>query len=193
MRIASWVSALVLAAAAGCVGRPPQPAPQPSAAPASAAAAAAVGFTLVGQGADTALSFQGAAGALGSLHLTRDAEVAPTAAPLRVERVGQIGQIKPVALIVLDTYPSIAGGMSYCQAGEEQFLRVIALADPPPRETLRIKTASCRGNIELASPGIAWSAQTRTLRIDWLFGPTTPGQAESREIRFGADGRVLTP
>jgi hypothetical protein len=83
--------------------------------------------------------------------------------------------------------------MSYCQAGEEQFLRVIALADPPPRETLRIKTASCRGNIELASPGIAWSAQTRTLRIDWLFGPTTPGQAESREIRFGADGRVLTP
>lgn len=116
----------------------------------------------------------------------RDADVPPTAVPMRVEI---IGEVKDVAIILADTYPSMPGDMSYCQAGEERFLRIIAISQKPPEETLRLKIESCRDNLELASPGIEWLPESSLLRIHWLLGPAAKGLPEVRTIRIGADGR----
>jgi len=116
----------------------------------------------------------------------RDATVSPKAQPTGVNVVGEI---KGGAIILVDTYPSIPGGMSYCQAGEEQFLRVISISKKTAKETFCVKITSCRDNIELASPGIEWLPESSTLRIHWLLGPTVKGIPENRSIRIGADGK----
>jgi hypothetical protein len=102
------------------------------------------------------------------------------------------GEVPGVAVVVVDTYPSAAGGMSLCQAGEERFLRVIALAAPRPAETYRAKVASCRDNVELGSAGIEWRPDSATVRVHWLSGPGGRGVAETRAVRIGPDGRVRT-
>ena len=101
-----------------------------------------------------------------------------------------VGEVKNSAVVLVDTYPSIPGGMSYCQAGEESFLRVVSLAKKTPVETFRTKLESCRDNIELASPGLVWSAESATLVIHWLQGPTSPGQAEKRTLIIDAQGKT---
>jgi hypothetical protein len=116
----------------------------------------------------------------------RDTTVSPKTEPTGVEVVGEI---KGVAIILVDTYPSIPGGMSYCQAGEERFLRIISISKKPPKETFRVKIESCRDNIELASPGIEWLPESSTLRIHWLLGPATKGMPEVRTIPIEPDGR----
>jgi hypothetical protein len=118
----------------------------------------------------------------------RDSTVAPDAGPTSVDVVGDVGDARGSAVILVDTYPSIPGGMSYCQAGEERFLRVVSIAKARPKETLHLKLASCRDNIELASPGIEWHAAAATLHIHWLLGPARKGQPEDRTIRIAADG-----
>lgn len=117
----------------------------------------------------------------------RDATVSPEAQPTGVTVVGEL---KGAAIILIDTYPSIPGGMSYCQAGEEQFLRVISISKKPAKETFRVKTASCRDNIELASPGIEWQPDSSTLHIHWLLGPTLKTEPENRVIRISSDGKT---
>lgn len=133
--------------------------------------------------AKTRLEIRTPAGRRASLSVQRDATVAAQASPT----VKVIGEIDGSAIILLDTYPSIPGGMSYCQAGEEQFLRIISLAKHPPAETLRVKTGSCRENIELQSPGIEWQPESSTLRITWLQGPKG-GHPEVRVLHIGTDG-----
>lgn len=116
----------------------------------------------------------------------RDSTVSKKASPVKVE---VIGEIPDKALIVTDTYPSVPLGMSYCQAGEERFLRVLTIENGVARETLKVKLASCRDNIELADPGLEWDAKTATLRVHWLEGPSTKGKAEERSIHIDAGGR----
>jgi hypothetical protein len=116
----------------------------------------------------------------------RDTTVSPKAQPAKIEVVGEI---KGAAIILVDTYPSIPGGMSYCQAGEERFLRVISISNRTSKEAFRVKLESCRDNIELTSPGVEWQPESSTLRIHWLLGPAAKGMPETRTIRIGPDGR----
>jgi len=103
------------------------------------------------------------------LSLERDATVAPGAAVSSWKVVGALGND---VVLVTDTYASKPGAMSYCQAGEEQFLRVIALKTRL-RETFRTKVQSCRSDLELASPGIEWQPDKGALTIRWLSGSKT--------------------
>jgi len=116
--------------------------------------------------------------------LERDDTVAAGAAP---DNLRVVGEVRKTAVVLVDTYPSKPGGLSYCQAGEERFLRVISL-EGKLRETLRIKLASCRQNIELASPGIEWNAETSTLSLHWLLGPSGNEKSETRIYKIGASG-----
>jgi hypothetical protein len=121
------------------------------------------------------------------LRVRRDANVAADKAPSSLRLVAEIPD---GGMIVVDTYPSIPGGMSYCQAGEESFLRVIAFVHQHPVETYRTKLESCRENAELASPGLQWSADTNTLEIHWLSAPGT-GKPEDRALKIGANGKAV--
>ena len=80
--------------------------------------------------------------------------------------------------------------MSYCQAGEEQFLRVVALSALQPGEKSKTKIASCRDNIELAQKGVEWRADSSLVRIHWLTGPTRGVANETRSIRIGQNAAV---
>ena len=135
----------------------------------------------------TRLDIRTPVGTRHKLWLTRDATVARRARPTAVEVVGEL---KATAIVLLDTYPSVSGGsMSYCQAGEERFLRVISIVKPLPRETFRVKVVSCRDNVELASPGIEWQPASATLRIHWLQGAAPKGMPEERTLVIGRDGK----
>lgn len=116
--------------------------------------------------------------------LARDSTVSPDAEPRSIDVVAEV---PGVAILLVDGYSSLPGGLSRCQAGEEQFLRVIAIASAKAAETFMTKVASCRDNIELADPGIRWDALTSTLRVHWLSGPK--GEPEVRTMRLGSDGR----
>lgn len=143
-------------------------------------------ITVSASSVKTRFAIRDQAGNTHVIWLTRDTTVAPKTQPARVEIVGEI---KGVAIIFVDTYPSMPGGMSYCQSGEEQFLRIISIAKNPAKETFRVKTTSCRDNIELASPGIEWTAPSSTLRIHWLMGPVTKGKPEEKVLRIKSDGQ----
>ncbi len=171
-----WVSALLLASLP-CV------ADQALAGDQTAGAAAIRASADRGK---TRLEIKGSTGQTYRVSVLRDATVAPSAVP---STVAVIGEVKGRALVVVDTYPSVPAGLSRCQAGEEQFVRVIALARKPARQTYRAKTLSCRDNIELASPGLTWEPATSTLRIAWLLGPTRPGSPETHVVRITADGQ----
>lgn len=160
----------------GCTGTSEQTADR--AAPSTVSARTAGGVTR--------LEIQAGADRRHSLDLERDATVAPDAEP----RVDVVGDIPGVALILVDTYPSLPGGMSYCQAGEERFLRVVSVARPRPAETYVVKVASCRDNIELADAGIEWRADRSTLRIHWLAGPA--GTEEVRTLQIDSLGQART-
>jgi hypothetical protein len=120
-------------------------------------------------------------GARQSIRVVRDGRVAPAASPIRVKLVAEIASS---AAIVVDTYPSVGAGMARCRAGEESFLRVISFARAPALDTLRIKLESCRDDIELASPGLAWDPATATLSVRWLSGPTSLGKEEELTLRI---------
>ena len=168
MRIAFWVSAL-LALASCSAGHAPRPS------------------TVTARTANAKTEIEIRTGDVRRvLNVSRDDTVSPAAPPARTDIVGEIPN---VAIVVADAYPSIAGGMSFCQAGEEQFLRVISLAKSEPEETLRLKLASCRENLELSSPGVEWAQDSRTISINWLAGPC--GDAETRTIQIGSDGKPV--
>jgi hypothetical protein len=103
--------------------------------------------------------------------LEHDATIAKGVPPSTLKL---IAEVPGSAILLTDTYPSLPGGLSYCQAGEEQFLRVITTSGRRPIETYHIKLASCRDNIELAQPGLTWSPTTKTLDIHWLTRSSQP-------------------
>jgi hypothetical protein len=193
MRIASWASLALLPLAAACAGG----GAERSGAGDSTAAAGATTASATSpvpptvsahtEGGRTRLDILTSAGARHTLTVTRDSTVAPTTDPTRTEVVGTLGDS---VLVLIDDYPSIPGGMSFCQAGEERFLRVIALSGSGARERYQAKLASCRTELELADPGLTWRPDSSLLRIDWLAGPT--GGGETRTLRIGGDGRVTS-
>jgi hypothetical protein len=97
------------------------------------------------------------------------------------------------SLAVIDTYLSRPGGASYCQAGEERFLRILRLDDAGPQVTLRLKLASCWQDIELTDAGVEWSPADSTLRVHWLFGPTSKRQPEELILRLGREQGAGSP
>jgi hypothetical protein len=121
------------------------------------------------------------AGATYSVAFDVDATVARGAAPTEVKVVAELDG----ALLVVDTYNSVPGGMSYCQAGEESFLRVLSTVAADPEETTRVKLSSCRQSIELESPGLEWHPNSTTLHLRWLSGPGTRGAPAELTLRFG--------
>lgn len=126
-------------------------------------------------------------GASHVLAVARDTTVASNAAPMGATVVGEIaGKV----VVVADNYPSVAGGMSYCGAGVERFLRVLSIAPTPPVETYRLKLASCRENIELASDSILWQSDSAALRVHWLAGPNATHATQVMMLQIGNDGRV---
>lgn len=135
----------------------------------------------------TKLSIQTAQGGWYVLRMERDATVSCLSDP---RDLTVVGEIKGTALIIIDTYPSIPGGMSYCQAGAERFLRVISIAKKPAVETYRVKLESCRENIELGSPGVDWRPESSQLSIHWLQGPGKDQRPADLTTRIGADGRL---
>jgi hypothetical protein len=178
MRTAFWVRLLALLACAGT-----------AAADADSSRSAKGHAEAASRSAPrTHLLIQGEGGVRYRVRVTRDAAVSPDARPSQV-RV--LGESKGVAIVVMDSYPSRRGGMSYCQAGQERFLRIISVARPAPRETFRIKVESCRDNIELSDPAVEWLPESRSVRIHWLSGPAGNGQPETRTLRIGSDGRLI--
>jgi hypothetical protein len=132
------------------------------------------------------IQVRGQSGVSYSLLVDVDGNVAPRSAPTDVKVVGELEG----TLLIVDTYNSIPGGMSYCQAGEESFLRVISTASATPEETVRLKLNSCRQNIELASPGLEWQSSSSTLLVQWLSGPAKPGAPVQLTLRFGTSNRA---
>jgi len=98
-----------------------------------------------------------------------------------VQVVAELGS----SVAVVDTYLSRPGGASYCQAGQERFLRILRLDDSEPQVTLRLKLSSCWQEIELIDPGVEWSPADSTLRVHWLLGPTSKMQPEELTLRLG--------
>jgi hypothetical protein len=76
--------------------------------------------------------------------------------------------------------------LSYCQAGEEQFLRVISTAGEKAFQTFVTKLSSCRETLELAEPGLEWNEPSSSLQIHWLTGPS--GSEDERTIVVANDG-----
>lgn len=137
------------------------------------------------QGNATRFEWRSPSGRRGVLRALRDDHVAPRAPVARLELVAQ-----PHSSVILltETYPSKPGGMSYCQAGEERFLRVLT-ANGKLEETFRLKIASCRENLELSDPGLEWDPGSATLRIHWLPVPAVPDKPTIRTIRFTPEGK----
>lgn len=133
------------------------------------------------RGPNTILSIATAPGKHYQLKLLRDSTVAPAVPP---RGLAILGQVANKVIILTDVYPSIPGGMSYCQAGEEKFLRVIRLSAASAVEKYRTKLESCRQNLELATPGVEWQPTTGTLSVHWLSGPGSVGRAQTLTINI---------
>ncbi len=129
------------------------------------------------------LEVQSPSGTRYSVWVARDASIPARVGPDNIEFVAEIGKR---AIVFIDSYPSNPGGMSYCQAGHERFLRVASITRKLAVETFHVKVESCRDNIELASDGIEWRPQSQTLHIHWLQGPQGSGTPEKRDIHISS-------
>jgi hypothetical protein len=183
MRTGSWASLLVLAAAL------------PVAAQQSITLASGATVTATVSGTETIFRLRAPhKNKTRTLALKRDETVAKDT---RTPDLKLVGEVPGKAILLTDTYPSQASGLAECQAGEEQFLRVITTAGQRLVESYHVKLASCREDIELGSPGLDWSESKRTLTVDWLAGPHAadesgkPGETITSEtITIDANGRA---
>lgn len=132
--------------------------------------------------AATKIVLQDKTGKAQTLRLQRDSNVAAKESPIAFNIVGEVANS---ALVLVDKYRSLPGGLGMCKSGEESFLRIVAITRKPPIESLRVKLESCIDNIELASPGIEWLPASSTLHIRWLSGPSLTQQPEELIVRVG--------
>jgi hypothetical protein len=113
--------------------------------------------------------------------LSRDETVAPASPVQDLELLAE----KPTGVYVLiDRYASRPGPMSYCQAGQEQFVRVLVglrARSRGLRETFSLKVQSCRSNLDLGPAGVSWDNASSTLMVDGV---------EPKRYRVGDDGVV---
>jgi hypothetical protein len=185
MRTACWLNVLLCATCAACSDAPKRAVQQDASQQATVRPASAVVVSSRTEKGRTRLELQLGDGRRATVLLARDSTVSPEA---ETSGVDVVAAVPGAAIVVVDRYGSSPAGLSLCQAGEEQFLHVVAVAAGKAAETFVTKVASCRDNIELAEPGLVWDASLSTLRIHWLTGPA--GQPEVRAIRIGADGRT---
>lgn len=136
------------------------------------------------RGENTILSITTTTGQHYQLKVKRDSTVASAVPP---RDLAVLGQLTNKIIILTDAYPSISGGMSYCRAGEEKFLRVIRLSATSAVEKYRTKLESCRQNLELATPGVEWQSSAGTLTIHWLSGPGGVGRAQTLTVNIRAN------
>jgi hypothetical protein len=115
--------------------------------------------------------------------LSRDETVVPASRILAFELLAE----KPTGVyVVTDRYASRPGPMSYCQAGQEQFVRVLALAHGLKgglHETFSLKVESCRSNLELGPAGLSWDDASSALTVD---------ADQPKRFRVSEDG-LVTP
>jgi len=175
MQIAFWASTLLLATIGLAAAYRPM------------AVSAGNSISYAGESSKTQLEFRTRDGARYIVSAERDSTVSPNVKP---SDIAVVGEVQGSVVILIDTYPSIPGGLAYCQAGKERFLRVISISKKPPEETIRVKLASWRDNIELASPGIEWLPESSTLHIHWLLGPATRQKREELTVRIGSGGKT---
>ena len=117
------------------------------------------------------------AGAKAQVLLARDETVAPASPITNFELLAE----KPGGVyLITDRYASRPGPMSYCQAGQEQFVRVLARGRGL-HETFSLKVQSCRSNLDLGPAGLSWDDASSTLTVD--------GEKPKR-YRIGNDGLV---
>ena len=185
MRTACWLNVLLCASCAACTDAPQRSVEQRPPQQAPSRPASVVLVSSRNENGRTRLELQLGGGRRDTVLLARDATVSAEA---ETSGIDVVAEVPGAAIVLVDRYVSIPGGLSFCQAGEEQFLRVVSIADGQPTETFVTKVASCRDNIELAEPGLEWDASASTLRIRWLTGPK--GQPEVRAIGVGLDGRT---
>ena len=105
-------------------------------------------------------------GAKAQVLLRRDDTVAPAS---RVQSFKLLGEKPGGIYVISDGYASRPGPMSYCQAGKEQFVRVLARqrgSKAALRETFSLKVASCRSNLELGPAGVSWDSDASALVVD---------------------------
>jgi len=91
------------------------------------------------------------------IKLKSDQTVSPKVSPNKLTIIGEIGG---TVIIFIDAYPSTSGGLSYRQAGEEKFLRIVAILKKAAVETFQIELENCRDNIELATHSIDWNQES---------------------------------
>jgi hypothetical protein len=106
------------------------------------------------------------AGEKTQVRLSRDETVAPGSRVLAFEL---LAEKPPDVYLVTDRYASLPGPMSYCQAGQEQFVRVLVRAPGLKgglHETFSSKVESCRSNLELGPAGLSWDSASSTLTVD---------------------------
>jgi hypothetical protein len=116
------------------------------------------------------------------LLLPGDPDVDSGSPVLRAELVGEkAGKV----YIVTNSYRSRPGPMSYCQSGEERYIRVL-VRGTRLRETFSLKVQSCRANVEVSDEGIRWDSATSRLSID----STGPRAQAARSYRIDAQGAV---
>jgi hypothetical protein len=104
-------------------------------------------------------------------------------------RATMIGEIPGKVVLLSDTYGSRPNGGSHqCGAGEETFLRVVALG-APLRETATIRVESCWYSYQLEDDGINWIASERLIRI-FLSTPDDVDPQGPQEYAVSDDGAV---
>jgi hypothetical protein len=177
MRLEFWASALVLLVIVSC-----------AAAQGPAAVSGRNSISYSAEGSKSRIEIRTPDGARYIVRVERDSTVYPNVEP---SNVTEVGEVTGSAVILIDTYPSIPGGLSYCQAGEGRFLRIISISKKGARETMRVKLGSCRDNIELGSRGIEWLPKSSTLHIDWRSGPTTKRKPEELTVRIEPGGNAV--
>jgi len=115
------------------------------------------------------------------IRLPRDETVASASPVQDLEVLAE----KPTGVYVLtDRYASRPGPMSYCQAGQEQFVRVLVglrVRSRGLRETFSLKVQSCRSNLELGPAGVSWDDASSTFTVDGV---------KPQRYRVGDDGVV---
>lgn len=108
--------------------------------------------------------------------------------PRSFENAMLIGEVPDKVALFVDTYASRPNGGAYqCGAGEEAFLRLVALGNPM-RGTLSLRIESCWYDVELGDDGIEWNPEQRVLSIDFLYTPDDPHPTGPHRYAVADDG-----
>jgi urea transport system substrate-binding protein len=148
----------------------------------------AVAITHDGSGDSLKLSGGSSSAGQSVLRLPQDDKIAANQPTASLRVIGELVH----AFVIIDSHPARSGGLSYCQAGNEDLLRVVSTAAAALTQTFALKVASCWDNIELSTPDIEWRPNQSELIIHWFHPPNGSRQPEDRRLRLSPDGVVLS-